>query len=761
MTLLGLFAPCVVSLIWYLFVPKPELIPNWTHSKVFYAKNGELLRLTLSHDQQYRLWKTLDEIPDYFQEATLLYEDQYFYSHPGINPLALLRATYSSYIAKDRRMGASTITMQLARLRFKLKTNSIKGKFAQIKSALAIERHYSKKEILEAYLNLAPYGHNIQGIGAASLIYFHKPVSRLTPPESFLLAVIPQNPNKRIPSSQSGYQFAKQARDRLIEIWSNENYEPNQDVREVEEAKRALDLHVFSPGELPYKAPHFVESLIQDRNIHLGTYQTSLDLDLQNTIEKLARAYIERTQSKGIHNTAVMLLDYRTMQITAELGSVDYFNDRIQGQVNGTRALRSPGSTLKPFIYGLALQQGLIHPHSLLKDAPKRFGAYTPENYDQSFSGPLSATDALVKSRNIPAVDLMQQLNAPSFHAWLQQTKPQRLNTQEHYGLALALGGNEVSMLELVQWYAMLANQGVYRKARSLKNVQSTSAQQLLSKESSFLTLNMLAEHPATDRITSIQDLQNSSSVEMPIPWKTGTSFAFRDAWSIGVVGHYVLAVWVGNFDGSANPALIGRKAAAPLFFKLARQLQLKNSDMYAVWNRPSQFDLVKVDVCKASGNLNTQHCPKVINSWFIPGVSPIKSNDIYQEILIDRVSQLRACKYDPETTEKKVFEFWPSDVQKVFRQAGLHKKRPPPFLPECVDESLNALAQVSGDAPTITSPMSNIAYALQSHKLHDEKIPLTAIVDDNSSELFWFVGKEFIGSSSPDDIHYAFLSRT
>jgi len=513
-----------------------------------------------------------------------------------------------------------------------------------------------------------------------------------------------------------------------------------------------LDIHVFTLGELPYKAPHFVESLAQNKSIALGVYQTSLDLDLQSNVESLTSVYIDKLQHKGIKNAAVMLLDYRTMNIVAELGSVDYFDNTIHGQVNGTRALRSPGSTLKPFIYGLALEQGIIHPHTLLKDAPKRFGAYTPENYDQNFSGPLSATDALVKSRNIPAVDLMSQLVEPSFHSWLHKTNPARLNTKEHYGLSLALGGNEVSMLELVQWYAMLANEGSYQKASGLISSKKEEPINLLSKEASFLTLNMLSENPASDRSMRVQELKLPVSNEMPLPWKTGTSFAFRDAWSVGVVGHYVVAVWVGNFDGTANPSLIGRQAAAPLYFKIARQLQRSNPEMYAEWNKPNNYDLVKVDICKTSGGLNIEHCPTVTNSWFIPGVSPIKSDNVYREVLIDKATQMRACEFDEQKTEKRIFEFWSSDIQKIFRQAGLHKKLPPPFLPDCVDESLNVLSNISGEAPNITSPMPTIAYALQSHKLKDEEIPLTATVDNNSSELFWFVGKEFIGSASPDD---------
>lgn len=743
-----------LSLIWYVFAPKPELIPDWTHSKAFYARDGQLLRLTLSHDQQYRLWQSLDNIPKEFQQATLLYEDQYFYRHPGVNPIALLRATYSSYFSGGRRMGASTITMQLARLRFGLTTNTVSGKFEQIKTALRLERHYSKNEILEAYLNLAPYGHNIQGVGAASLVYFHKPATQLTTTESLLLAVVPQNPNSRVPSSPSGYEQAISARERLIDMWSREF-----DLDAHNKKRLALPLHVFTPGELPYRAPHFVESVLKQDSVSQHALNegihTSLDLGLQSDLENIAASYINQTRTRGLKNTAVMILDHRTMEIVAELGSVDYFDNEIQGQVNGTRALRSPGSTLKPFIYALGLEQGLIHPNSLLKDAPKRFGAYTPENYDQQFAGPLSATDALVKSRNIPAVRLMQRLNTPDFHAWLKQSSPQRLEPADHYGLSLALGGNEVSMLELVQWYAMLANLGEFQTATSLRNdanvlenPDSRKPMTLLSPQASFLSLDMLSQNPSIHYKESIKNLQSHTRKTMPIPWKTGTSYAFRDAWSIGLVGHYVVAVWVGNFDGSGNPALVGRRAAAPLFFKIATQLQHREPRMFAHWNTPNRLNLSKLAVCKTSGDLDVEHCPEIISAWFIPGVSPIKSSNIYREVLIDIASQLRACEFDPVNTEKKVFEFWPSDIQAVFKQAGLKTRTPPPFLPECNQQNFD----VSGDAPQITSPMPNLDYALQSDRLKHERIPLTAIAESDSSTLYWFVENKFIGSASPSD---------
>jgi len=549
--------------------PKPRLQSTIANSQAYYSSEGKLLRLTLSADDQYRLWVDIEDIPLDFQKATLLYEDQYFYTHHGVNVFSLLRAAYSSYITSGRRMGASTITMQLARLRFGLNTKSIPGKLNQIWHALVLERHYSKNTILEAYLNLAPYGHNIQGIAAASLCYFHKNPTNLTTAESLLLAVVPQNPNKRLLSNKAGLARAINARERLIKHWTDST-----PVTGIERTNLSLPLQIHAPTSLPFHAPHFVDQLIKQTNSawynadnllsatnrktsltiaknRSSTFHSTLSLGLQHTLEKLTKDYIDMNRSQGLSNASVMVIDYTDMSIQTEIGSVNYFDDTISGQVNGTRALRSPGSTLKPLIYALALEQGLIHPSSLLIDTPKRFNAYTPENYDTAFVGPISATDALVRSRNIPAVSLMQELNSPSLHEWLSRTNPRRLESEEHYGLALALGGSEVSMLELLQWYATLANHGQYKKAKNIlpKQTEKTelttesdklaTGKRMLSPEASFLSLDMLSNNPDPRHKLINKALSTSSNNHKAIPWKTGTSFAFRDAWSIGVVGQY------------------------------------------------------------------------------------------------------------------------------------------------------------------------------------------------------------------------------
>jgi len=756
--------------------PEPLLKPTTPNSQAYYSSDGELLRLTLSADEQYRLWVDLADIPHDFQQATLLYEDQYFYSHYGVNVFSLIRAAFSSYVGGGRRMGASTITMQLARLRSGLNTTSIPGKLNQIWQAMVLERHYSKKQILEAYLNHAPYGHNIQGIAAASLCYFHKRPINLTTAESLLLAVVPQNPNKRAPSTTSGMAAASAARERLIESWLKKSQ-----LTGIDKTNLSVPLKIHPPKNLPFIAPHFVEQLIKEKyvrnpksnprhnkadttdlansvssnpNIHTST----LSLSLQKHVEKVTQNYIKDNRVHGLSNASVMVIDYTDMSIQAEVGSVDYFDKRIAGQVNGTRALRSPGSTLKPFIYALGLEQGLIHPSSLLKDTPQRFSAYTPENYDTTFVGPISARDALIRSRNIPAVSLMKELNNPSLHQWLKQTKPRRLQNEAHYGLALALGGSEVSMVELLQWYATLANHGHYRKAKNIASSQHgnnkpakhiddlKTDQPILTPEASFLTLEMLSKNPDPRQMLISKALSTATNPRQSIPWKTGTSFAFRDAWSIGVVGQYVVGVWVGNFDGRANPALIGRSAAGPLFFKISDHLQQSRKGQNNYWRNTADLNIKQIDVCKTSGDLDIDHCPNVVKDWFIPGVSPFKSQQVFREIPIDIESGLRACQPNAANTRTVVFEFWPSDVEQIFRSAGIIKKKPPPFMPECNKEQYAN----SEDAPTITSPIPNLTYALQSDSLGRDEIPLTATASSDANALYWFVNNQFIGQTKP-----------
>lgn len=744
----------------YYLMPKPEIKRFTPYSSAYFDDSGSLLRLNLASDGRYRLYQALDSFAPSVVDATILYEDQYYYQHMGVDFSAIARAAWDTYIKKSRRIGASTITMQFARLRWNISSNTIRGKFMQMLRAIQLNRHYSKQDILEAYLNVAPYGGNIEGIAAASLIYFNKKPSELNLPEALTLAVIPQNPNKRNPSVESNRSRVIDARTRLLHRWLKKYPADNNKAKQFD-----LPLAVRTIKQLPFKAPHFINYLQQQRSdwSH-GAVQTTLDFAKQRSMEKIMKRYIDEKRKIGINNTAALLLNHETMQVEAMVGSVDFHDINIQGQVNGVTAKRSPGSTLKPFVYALAIDEGLIHPLSLLKDSPRRFGGFTPENYDKQFWGPISAKNALIESRNVPAVDLQSQLKQRSFHQFLTDAGVSNLREEEHYGLALALGGGEVSMFELASMYAVLANQGQLKRIKTHQmgdstneintNVNNTSQvsannhdrtpKTILSKEASFLVLDMLKDNPAPNALEAINPDQRANQVA----WKTGTSWAFRDAWAVGISGPYVLAVWVGNFNGEGNDAFIGRSAAGPLLFSLFRSLNTDSGWQVQDLVHSEALNVKQIDVCLETGDLYEKHCQAKTKTWFIPGVSPIKVSNIYRNIPIDKKTGLRACSHRVGITEIQIFEFWPSDFLHIFKQAGVSLKTPPAYHPGCslADKS------TSGQKPVITSPQQNLEYKINMASINDRVIPLKAIIDSDVTTLHWFVDNNYIGSVENGD---------
>lgn len=731
-----LFLLVVAALSWWL-LPEPDLYSLSGYSTAWFDRQGKLLRLELAPDDRYRLKVPLSKVSPAMQQATLLYEDQDFYHHGGVDLLALLRAGWQTYILGERRIGGSTLTMQVARLRFGC-PHTLTGKLVQILRAIQIERHYSKREILAAYFNLAPYGRNIEGVAAASLIYFDKPASELTLPESMALSVVPQNPVRRNPTSKAGYAELVKARARLFQRWL-EIHPADADRREQLE----LPLAIRPPEALPFRAPHFINGLKGGP----GDVNTSLDLSLQQLLESHIARYVARRDKEGIHNAAALLLDSRTMEVKALVGSADFFNRKIAGQVDGTRAKRSPGSALKPFAYALAMDQGLIHPMSLLKDAPRRFGAYTPENFDQAFLGPILARDALIRSRNVPAVNITAGLRQPGLYGFLQQAGISGMRGPDHYGLALVLGDMEVTMQELVRLYAMLANGGRLKPLVMLRDGKPLpEGKVLLSPEAAFITLKILQDNPPPRR----EHLPGALVKRHRIAWKTGTSYAFRDAWSVGLAGPWVLAVWVGNFDGAGNQAFIGRSAAGPLLFDLFDAIDKVRGDLDQPVLSRRGLNVAQIPMCSDTGDLPGRYCPHTTPGWFIPGVSPIKVSTVYRAIPIDRASGKRACYYNPESSRFEVYEFWPSDLLRIFRQAGVIRRSPPPYLERCTLEQ-----QSMGLAPKISSPVSRVTYTLRANRLSSERIPFEAVTDADVKTLYWFVDNRLVGQAGAGDVFF------
>jgi penicillin-binding protein 1C len=671
-------------------------------------------------------------MPEALLGATLLQEDAWFRFHPGVNPVSLVRAFWAAYVSRTRREGGSTITMQLARMRFGIDSRCVRGKLEQIWRALELERSYSKNEILEAYLNLVPYGGNVEGVGAASLVYFGKEPSRLSLPEALTLAVIPQNPSVRRPIGPTTGSALADARSRLFERWTRRH-------GRVAVSPDALAVTANRRPDLPFLAPHFVDEALK-LDTRSSRITTSLDLELQNVLERALARFVERNRKLGMENGTVLLVDYRTMEVRGYVGSAGHSNESIAGQVNGLRGKRSPGSALKPFIYALAIDEGLIHPQTVLKDTSLRISAYNPENFDRDFVGPIDATDALVRSRNVPAIELADRLESPGLYGFLKQAGVAQLREESFYGLALALGGVELTMEEVGELYAMLANGGIERPFVTRTDVQpeSTSVTRLLSPEASFAVLEMLRTNPRPSEDSDSASLTRGAAV----PWKTGTSYGFRDAWAVGIVGPYVLGVWIGNFDGHPNPNFIGRGAAGPLFFSTVDALRARGPLIESIVH--DRLNLRKVKVCALSGDLPGLHCNHLKETWFIPGKSPIRTCAVHREVRIDRMSGFRACRGETEGTEREVFEFWPSDLLRLFLTSGIPRRVAPPFSPGC-------RSVVRGGAPpSISSPARGLDYTL--HAEDRREIPFTAVTDADSRLVYWFVDNRLVGTSRPGE---------
>ena len=763
----------IIVIVLYLLITiipeKPKLINPYNFSKVVYDTNGKLLQLTISSDEKYRVWTPLNEIPNSVIQSTLQYEDKYFYYHPGVNPISLIKSVYNFLLPWRFRTGGSTLTMQLTRIRFGLNTKSFIGKLTQIYKALELELFYSKREILEAYLNLAPYGDNVEGIGAASLVYFHKRPKDLLLGEGVALTVIPQNPSKRAPS-KNRKEFIE-AKSKAYTNWILYN-SSNLNVKK----ELSMPLAFFNKKNLPFVAPHFVDTIIKKNENDLSI-NSSLDLDIQNIVEEEVRKYIETSRNIGILNASVLLVDTRSMKVKALIGSADYFNKKIQGQVNGVFAERSPGSALKPFIYALAMDQGLIHPSSILKDTPSSFSSYTPENFDRRYMGPVSATEALVRSRNIPALELENQLKDNDLYSLLKKINIRNLKSKEYYGLALVLGGVEVTLEKLVSLYAMLANQGVYRDINWSNELfplpeNLKESKILISPEAAFLTLKMLKSNPRPDSEYLSESINQNNDNDRRIAWKTGTSYGFRDAWAIGDIGHFTLGVWIGNFNGESNPAFVGREAAGQLLFQISESLFARNQ-VNNDYTLKIPKKIKKIKVCSISGALPGPYCKHVKESWFIAGVSPINQCEIHREIKINMDSGLRICEDEYkdlkniETLKKvktEIYEFWPSDLLKLFNIAGIIRKQPPSFETGC------KIFNQSGLKPEIVSPQKGITYQIRLKEaqlinsgiqedvlskysqLKESVIPFKANTDLDVKKVFWFVNEQLVGSSDPTE---------
>lgn len=528
----------------------PPLDQMGPRSTVVVDRHGELLRAFATPSGRWRLPVNLGEVDARFLRMLIAYEDSRFYEHPGVDPLAVLRAAGQLIWNGHIVSGASTLTMQLARLLEGGAQGSFSAKLVQMLRALQIERRLTKEQILADYLTVAPYGGNLEGVTAACQAWFGKSPRKLTPAESALLIALPQLPEGRRPDRHP--EAAKEARNRVLERMVAARVLARSDA---ERAERQPVPRLRR--DMPALAAHLAEALKQ-ANPHAGVLRTSLDAHVQAMLEALVADYVKHLGEKV--SAALIVADRKTGAILARIGSPDFFDARRQGEIDMTLAPRSPGSTLKPFIYGLAFEEGLAHPETLIDDRPADFAGYRPRNFDLTYQGTVSVRQALQLSLNVPAVKLLDAVGPERLVARLEAAGVHlRLPLNDPVGLAIGLGGVGITLEELVGAYTALARGGtaIALTDRPLPSRHRPQAgARILSPVADWYVTDILKGAPAP-----------RGQRRIGIAFKTGTSYGHRDAWSVGYDARHVIGVWIGRADGTPVPGIVGIETAAPLLF--------------------------------------------------------------------------------------------------------------------------------------------------------------------------------------------------
>ena len=547
---LGLLLLCAVLWLADRFAPLP--LPKDDMARVVLAQDGTPLWRFADGNGVWRYPIRIDQVSPYYIEALLGYEDRWFYQHPGINPLAIARAAWQNLRDGQIVSGGSTLSMQVARL-LDPHPRSLRGKLRQVWRTAQLEWHLSKDEILTLYLNRAPFGGTLEGVAAASWAYLGKSPKSLGRAEAALLAVLPQAPSRLRPDRHP--QRAQAARDKILQRLGQFQIWPQAEIDD------ALQESVWlAPREEPSLAPLLARRLNTANSP--AVIETTVDASLQRRLEEMLLGWRARLPERT--SAAVVVVEHDTMAVQAYLGSLDLEDTQRFGHVDMVQAVRSPGSTLKPFLYAMALDEGLIHSESLLQDVPRHSSDYRPGNFSQGFSGPVSASQALARSLNLPVVQLMEVYGPKRFTAELRSAGvPLLLPRNAEPNLALILGGVGTRLEHVVSGFSAFARQGKVAQLR-FQPQQVLQEKPLMSPGAAWIVRRILSGQRRPDIDPRAQLVERA-----PLAWKTGTSYGFRDAWAVGVSSRYLIGVWIGRPDGTPVPGQFGLASATPLLLQV------------------------------------------------------------------------------------------------------------------------------------------------------------------------------------------------
>ncbi|QLA16986.1 penicillin-binding protein 1C [Desulfolutivibrio sulfoxidireducens] len=715
---LAVLAPIAAFLILDAVFPFPENRLSPAPSTVVFDRNGRPLRFYLAPDHAWRFPVTLAETAPVLTTTLMASEDRYFRLHPGINPLALARAALGNLLAGRVTSGGSTITMQVARL-IEPKPRTLWAKIVEMFRAAQIETRHTKDEILAAYLNLAPFGGNIVGVGAAAYFYFGKPPDRLSLGEAALLTALPRAPSRFDPARDPG--AATRARDMVLDQLAGRGAIGPKDAAEAKAVP--VPAHLVDP---PFLAPHICD-LARARRPGQARLRTTLDPFAQKAAEEILKGRMERLRALGIGSAATVILDRKTRDVLAMVGSPYFFDAARSGQINGAVIRRSPGSALKPFLYAKAMDAGLIVPESPLLDIPTAFAGYSPKNYDGLFRGRVTAEKALITSLNVPAVRLLDAVGQQDFHALLVRGGLTTLDKPaSHYGLSLILGGGEVTLLSLAGLYATLADGGEHVAPRLFPDSPTTGIR-LFSPEACALVTEILAQVERPDLPGGFERVLGVPAVA----WKTGTSYGHRDAWAFGFSAEHVIGVWVGNMDATPVKGISGTVHAGPILFELFRAVETAGSRL----PDPGPLNIAEVEVCAESHCLPGPFCDRRITVKTIPGKTRLAPCPIHKQIHVDVKTGLRlagGCLERHDSRPEIVTEY-PAELCAWWRSAGIAFASPPPPHPDCAEVA-------GGEPPRIVSPSASAPYTLRRDvPASFQRLSLSANVAAPATKVYWY----------------------
>lgn len=691
------------------------------YSQLVTADDGTVLCAYLNKDDKWRMYTELDEITPELSKAIVYKEDKYFYYHIGVNPAAIIRAAYNNIAQGRRTSGASTITMQVARLLYPAKRTYL-NKALEIFRAFQLEWKYSKKEILQLYLNLVPYGSNVEGVKSATLLYLGKTPGQLSLAEITALSIIPNRPIS-LALGKSNFVIEKE-RNKWLQRFKDEEVF---DTRLIEDAFLEPFEAVRRPA--PNFAPHFARRMVAQTG-YAPIIKTNLQLNKQLEVEAITQNYIQRLKHIGIHNAAVMVVDNTTRNVLCYVGSADFSDPTDGGQVDGVVAVRSPGSALKPFLYAKTFEMGLATPKTTINDVPLNIAGYEPENYDEKFHGRISLEQALALSLNIPAVKLLDEVGVDVFTQELVRANFRSVKRQKkNLGLSLILGGCGVTLEEMATLYSAFANYGNYSPLNYLAGDSIALKMQLLSPEATYMVTNVLT-------LITRPDLPNNfhSSPHLPkIAWKTGTSYGRRDAWSIGYNRRYTVAVWVGNFSAAGVPQLSGAEIATPLLFSIFNKIDYNSMQHW--YSPPKKIDIR--NVCSHTGDVPAHYCEDLVQDFYIPGISRTVVCNHKKMIAVSADSSISYCTtcQPAHGYINKLYDNLSPQLVAYYESQKISYPKIPPHNPQC-------LRVFKDNAPQITSPANGTNFLIEA--ADPQKVMLSAAVPTDVKFLYWYINDKF-----------------